>query len=220
MGCTLWWCLPILKKVKAYLDSQNFWRRCNIRIEKEINDSSKMARLTSFNDIVYIERRRDAPEDISERVYQMLSEDSFRLDVMLTAELVEELVDNFVRHADSPSAACVVQHYPNVNRLDFAIGDRGIGIRQSLSQNPQYRYIEYRSHTKAASLAFEESVGSGTEGGMGLSTVRENVVQMNGFMFLSTGNAWVSVSREGDSIGEQSYDLPGVQIEVSIPLTT
>lgn len=54
---------------------------------------------------------------------------------------------------------------------------------------------------------------------MGLSTVRENVVQMDGHMFLSTGNGWVSVSRAGDATGTQSYDLPGVQIEVSIPLT-
>ena len=55
---------------------------------------------------------------------------------------------------------------------------------------------------------------------MGLSTVRENVVEMNGFMFLSTGDSWVSVGRGGDSFGNQSCNLPGVQIEVSIPLTS
>ena len=211
---------PSSKRTREYLSSQNFWQRCNIRTDERLDAPGTVAQLTSFNDIVYIERNHDAAEEIADRVFRLLSGNSYRLDVWLTAELVEELVDNIVRHSESPTAACVVQHYPKSNRLDFAIGDCGIGIRRSLSKNVLYSYIESRSHSEAASLAFQETVGRGAEGGMGLSTVRENVVQMKGSMFLSTGDGWVLVSRRGDEVGNQSYDLPGVQIEVSIPLTT
>ena len=207
---------PLSKKAMQYLDSQNFRQRWNI--ESNSPRASPVAKLTSFNDIVYIENDRYAPEDIADRVSRMLSSRSFRLDVGLTAELVAELVDNFVRHSETETAACVVQRYPRADRLDFAIGDCGIGIRQSLSKNSRYRYIEKKSHMDAASLAFQEKVGSGVEGGMGLSTVRENVVQMKGSMFLSTGDGWVFVGRGLEEVGDQAYDLPGVQIEVSIPL--
>ena len=211
---------PTSTKAKEYLDSQNVWKRWNFRTDEEDSPPGTVAQLTSFNDIVYIQNDRYTPEDIADRVSHLLSDRSFRLDIGLTAELVVELVDNFVRHSESETAACVVQRYPRVDRLDFAIGDCGIGIRQSLSKNCRYSYIEDRSHSEAASLAFEETVGSGAEGGMGLTTVRENIIQMRGGMFLSTGDGWVQVNRNGASAGRQLYNLPGVQIEVSIPLTS
>ena len=152
---------PNSLKAQQYLSSQKFWQRCNIRTGDRLRDLGTVAQLTSFNDIVSIHSEREAPEEIANRVYGLLAHSSFRLDVMLTAELVGELVDNFVRHSESQTAACVVQHYPKVNRLDFAIGDCGIGIRRSLSKNIRYSYIEGRSHSYAANLAFKEQVGSG-----------------------------------------------------------
>ena len=124
---------PKSLKAQQYLSSQNFWQRCNIRTGDKLRNVGTVARLTSFNDIVSFHSEREAPEEIADRVYNLLARSSFRLNVMLTAELVGELVDNFVRHSESPAAACVVQHYPNIKRLDFAIGDCGIGIRRSLS---------------------------------------------------------------------------------------
>ena len=200
-----------------YLQWQHFRQRWNI--ESSAARASPVAKLTSFNDIVCIEHECYDPEDIADRVSCTLSSRSIRLDVGLTAELVAELVDNFVHAIQRQRRQRAwFSAIPGLSGVDLALGDCGIGILQSLSKNSRYRYIEKKSHMDAASLAFQEKVGSGVEGGMGLSTVRENVVQMKGSMFLSTGDGWVFVGRGLEEVGDQAYDLPGVQIEVSIPL--
>lgn len=89
---------PQSEKVKDYLDSQNFWKRCNIRTPRRPHAPMTVAQLTSFNDIVHIKRNRNVAEDIENRVQNLLWASSFRLDISLVVELVGELVDNFARH--------------------------------------------------------------------------------------------------------------------------
>lgn len=202
--------VPASSEVQQYLDSQNFWRKCNIR---PYIDPPAQIELwpTSFGDIVFLPQRRDTPEEIGRWVYDLVKRVPTSADVIV--EIVEELVDNFVRHAETPTAACVFQVYDD--RIEFAIGDRGIGIRKSLAQNANYRPIA--SHRQAIDLAFQYQVGRG-EGGMGLPTVAEHIAELEGHLFLSTGNAWATLSEDGLTGGKQDYNLPGVQIEVAIPL--
>ena len=130
-----------------------------------------------------------------------------------------ELVDNFHKHSDRNVAVFCLQLYPKLKRLDFAIGDYGIGIRQSLIQNPKFRHYEQMPHKFAAMKAFEDGVSGRKEGGTGFGTVRENVMELGGQLFLSTGNAWIQLGAniDGFKFGELENELPGVQIEVSIP---
>ena len=209
---------PRSDRVQSYLESQKFWPRYNIAgAPGPKTQILRVAKFTSFNDIIDIENRDYIAEDIGHMVYRLLSNRSIRVDVSLVEELTSELVDNFNQHSQEELAACAVQWYPQMGRFDLAIGDCGIGIRRSLSLNPNLGYLRDRRHSDAAARAFEAGVGRRSEGGMGLTEVSQNVIDLGGSLFLSTGDGWVFVDASGPRIGNQAYDLPGVQIEVSIP---
>ena len=204
--------------VYSYLTSQKFWDRFNfVGPTRELLYAGGTGHLTSFNDIIDIENGPYVAEDTGRLVRKILTGESIHVDVYLVEELVSELVDNFSQHSETKLAACALQWYPRKKRLDFAIGDCGIGIRRSLAQNPSLRHIQYVSHSEAAERAFQEGVGRRPQGGMGLADVRANVDELNGRLLLSTGDGWLLVDSSGGRIGKQACDLPGVQIEVSVP---
>ena len=76
---------------------------------------------------------------------------------------VYEIVDNISSHSKTKSPGVVfAQYYPNMNQLDIAICDSGIGIRQSLSE-------KYRSKddADAITMALKRDVTRNTKSGLG-----------------------------------------------------
>lgn len=210
---------PVSESVKSYIDAQNFWSRFNIRTQ-----SAKTAAIkrfnheTSFNDVIDIENVADVAEDISSKVRDLLRSREVEVDTLRVEEWISELVDNFSQHSEEQLAACAVQWYPKLKLLHFAIGDCGIGIRDSLSQKSDFSDLRSRDHTEAARKALEPGVGRKMEGGMGLTDVSQNVADIGGSLFLSTGDGWVHVTGDRRILtGFQAYDLPGVQINLVMP---
>ena len=157
-------------------------------------------------------------EEVGKKLYDLLTSNAIRVNARDLEIVFAELVDNFSRHSDEEVAICAAQWYPRTNRLHLAIGDCGIGIRKSLSSNDNFRELRKRSHGEVAAKAFEERVGRTSEGGMGLTDARETMGRIGGQLFLSTGDAWILARGEDELlVGQQEYDLPGVQIELIIP---
>ena len=209
---------PSSNRARSYMESQNFLERFNFDKKPDESVFRRFGLNTSFNDIVDLENRVEIADEIGLRVRDLLRNNStIRVNVGLVETLVVELVDNFQQHADAELAACTVQWYPKLNRIDFAIGDCGVGIRSSLSKKDEWKYLVSRSHRDAAVMALEPLVSRKSEGGMGLTEVKRAIEQVGGHFFLSTGDGWVSVAQDGIHFGQQQYDLSGVQIEISIP---
>lgn len=201
---------------RQYLATQNFWNRFNF--DAETIASAKLHRLTnrtSLNDIVDIERGSGAAEEISSAVLRMLRNSGAGVKANLVAELVAELVDNFAQHSGRRLAAIMVQRYPKAGRVDVAIGDCGIGIRQSLGSTDRYGFLRDEPHWEAAAQAFEPLVTSKAEGGTGLTDVRDAIIEAGGHLLLATGDGYVQVANGQTRKGRMVYDLPGVQIEFS-----
>jgi hypothetical protein len=210
--------LPTATGARGYLARMRFWERFNfspdlIRRENLVRLSSS----TSFNDILDIENTGNVAEEIGEGVLRILRSNVVSVNKTSIAELVSELVDNFAQHSQGPLAICTVQYYPNAHRVDFAIGDCGIGIRNSLSSNPQYQSLRSQPHNVAALKAFEPLVTRRGEGGTGLTEVAEGIRDARGMLVLSTGDGWVSMTEAKTERGFMYHDLPGVQIELSFP---
>ena len=110
-----------------------------------------------------------------------------------------------------------MQYYPNLRRIVLAVGDCGIGIRSSLTSNPNYRYLANRPHYEAALKAFEPRISRMPEGGTGLTEVRDEVTKLGGRLTLATGDGYVIIARAQVGYGQMAYDLPGVQMELSFP---
>lgn len=212
---------PRSRPVTAYLSSQRFWERFNISAAGPDREGHRgMARFTSLRDMIDIENNQYIAEDVGRMVYDILTKNAIAVKVDLVTELVIELVDNFSRHSGQQIGSCAMQLYPNANRLDFAIGDCGVGIRASLARNPVYEQLINASHQEAAVKAMEDGVTGGAEGGTGFGTVRDNVLELGGHMFLSTGDGWILVegATGGIQSGRMDSQLPGVQIEISLPV--
>ena len=181
-----------------------------------------MAKFTSLNGMIDIENNPDNPdiaEEVGDMVQHVLEDNKVPIMGSLVSGIVIELVDNFSRHADEHMAACAMQLYPTLRRLDFAIGDCGMGIRKSLSRNPKYENLANAPHQDVAVKALENGV-TASEGGTGFGTIMENLSALHGQMFLSTGDGWVQIVGDQDEIqfGKMDNFLTGVQIEVSIPV--
>lgn len=212
---------PRSRWVRQYLESQKFWHRYNIAANSTDSQSHRShARLTSLSDIVDIENNQYIAEDVGNMVGDILRRNAVKVDASLVTEVAVELVDNFSRHSGQQLAACAVQLYRQRGDLHFAVGDCGVGIRSSLSMNPHYQYLDSAPHYKAALKALEDGVTGSTEGGTGFGTVREDVLQLGGQMSLCTGDGWVIIGggRQGVDAGRMTFDLPGVQIEIRIPV--
>ena len=210
---------PRESKVDKYLTDQGFWEW--IGPQGDRHETRLVNPLpTAFNKMIDLESDPYVADEIGDWLLGNLDDDpSFIVDVYLVAELATELVDNFQQHSEVSEAVCCFQKYPKLKRLDFAIGDLGIGIRQSLSINSRFEYLRDQDHESAALRAFDDNVTRRQEGGTGLGTVRRDVLELGGQLFLTTGNAWVQLGAKIDGFdsGLLDMELPGVQIEVSIP---
>ena len=210
--------MPNTTAARSYLARQNFWERFNFN--PEVIEREKLIRFTthtSLNDIVDIEKRPYIAEDIATAVSQVLTNSHVRVKANLVAELVCELIDNFAIHSEQSLAAVAMQYYPNLHRIILAVGDCGIGIRSSLSSNPHFAYLKDSTHYEAALKAFEPLVSRTPGSGTGLTEVRDEVIDLGGRLTLTTGDGYVIIGQGGTKYGEMAYDLPGVQVELSMP---
>ena len=212
---------PRAPAVVSYLNSQRFWERYHISGSGSDSHSfSRHGRFTSLRDIIDIENDQWIADEVGTAVADILRENAVKVEVDLIAEVVIELVDNFSRHSGEQLAACAMQFYRRRGKLHFAVGDCGVGIRRSLARNPRHANMSNAPHHEAAVKALEDGVTGSIEGGTGFGTIREDVLELGGEMSLCTGDGWVRVGtrHEGVQSGTMRYDLPGVQVEVVIPV--
>ncbi|HLK11081.1 MAG TPA: hypothetical protein VKW76_06855 [Candidatus Binatia bacterium] len=216
--------LPRDQAVRDYLARQHFWERFNF--DPHSLPPTRLRRMrstTSLDDIVDIERRADVAEEIAGAVLDLLTYNAVPVDLGAVVEIVSELVDNFALHAQGPLAAVTMQLYRGSfygapPRFVLAVGDCGIGIRASLATAPQYRYLAECSHHEAVAKAFEPMVSRRPDAGTGLTEVRHSTRRLQGTLCLASGDGYVRLAKGGLYTGRMGYDLPGVQIEVSIPM--
>ena len=211
---------PDNRKAREYLTTQKFWERFNISTDEASNELIRISNSTSFNDIIAIdiENQPLIAETLSDQILGLLRSSHVAIDTGKFAVWVGELVDNFARHSGTQIAAASMQYYPNNKEIIFAIGDCGKGIRTTLAYNPLHVSLAEKPHHEAAMKAFEPSVSCREEGGMGLTDVKEEVLKLNGRLTLTTGDGFVAYNDSLCACGEMSYDLPGVQLEVVIPV--
>ena len=210
--------VPRSQFVREYLATQNFWERFNF--DPEIIESEKLHRFTastSLNDIVDIENRPYIGEDIALAVRELLINSEIKVDVDEIEELVSELIDNFERHSTHTLAAFTMQSNPR--RVVIALGDCGIGIRASLAKNPHHEYLAHSPHHEAIEMAFQPLVSANSEGGTGLTDAKSTIRRYDGTLTLMSGNGYFRLTSDGREIANRtSFNLQGVQIELSIPI--
>jgi hypothetical protein len=181
---------PSSPEARRYLARQNFWRRFNFNQDSlDDKDLRRFSTSTSLDDIVDIERRPFIAEEIGQAVHDILWREQVNVDRAQVGEILSELVDNFAQHSGDLLGVVAMQFYPRAGRIRIAIGDCGMGIRASLSKNPQYATLASQPHKIAAEKAFEPGVSRKQEGGTGLTEAEDGIRALNGVLTPATGNA-------------------------------
>jgi len=202
----------------TYLDRQRFWLRYNHNPETTARERLHFFNAdTVINDFIDLDSRPDIAEEIGNGVLRILAGGNIKVNHDVVAEIVTELVDNFAKHSDCLLGTLHIQHYQGRHEIAIGVGDYGIGIRASLCKNLKYEYFSVLPHYEAALKAFEPTVTSQEEGGMGLTQIRELVIEANGQIILATGDGYVKTTKQKTETGIMAYNLRGVQVEVILP---
>ena len=210
--------LPDNAKVCEYLRRHNFYKRFKLnplKIEEE--DLRRIEKSSSLNDILDITPDSDLGEEVSRRVFELLHDNRVRIETSVVSEHIAEVVDNFSNHARERLGAFLVQYFPNARSFRVAIGDTGVGIRASLSENPRFQHLQNKEASTALAKAFEPLVSRRIEGGTGLSDLRDYILSTNGYLYCSSDDGYYMIQGGRISTGRMPFCLPGVQMEFGFP---
>ncbi len=156
-----------------------------------------------------------------QELYHLQNEEDIKLPVenikailqqSLTEELIEimdyalyEILENIFRHAQSSSGGFVAaQAYPLLGFLEVAITDTGIGIAESLRENPLY--VD-KNTLECLKLAIEPKITSKSEehSGEGLYFSSEIVKLNKGTFCIFSQDGKLCLQNETENIEKSSY---------------
>lgn len=168
----------------------------------------------------------DLLEKEAGRLAHILDQGNHEFHKLLTY-LIREILRNAPEHGNANTMWICGQYLPSLKLAEIAISDEGIGIFNSLAQNPAHQeYIT--DHEKALrwvlkagiSKAFgpsmkQKSSDEWANSGFGLYMVKEICRHLNGsFCIISYGN-YMLIDHHGISCGETSYH--GTAVKMSVP---
>jgi hypothetical protein len=129
---------------------------------------------------------------------------------------VNEIVDNIFIHSrtKSPGVVCA-QLFPNKKRLDIAICDSGIGIRESLGQS-----FPLKDDAEAISKALERGVTRDIEVGQGngMAGSREIIKKNGGSFAVWSGSSLYRIDGSEDAKIIEGPSVPGTGVLLSFDL--
>ena len=161
----------------------------------------------------------DEATDVARELTQALEErsklDSTARNAIYTC--LGELCFNVPHHAGSETGGVAsAQSYPQLHRFEATIVDLGVGIRESLRQNPSYAALD--SDVSAIETALELGVTSkpGDKGptrhsGYGLSVTQHLLQRNGGRLVIRSGRGEVHVGAD-PIVAEREVDFPGTLV--------
>lgn len=219
--------LPKSEDVRAYLARQELFRIIEswYDINEELRgfEARQWAGNPKVAPITTIEGE-EAISQVVDRLRNLLVTTEFGVARRIADDVwrvLSETLQNIPQHAsldpgEPETGFATLQLYRN--RLDLAVGDAGIGIRCSLSQNPGYRGCS-DSQSQLAVLRRGATKTAKAGRGNGLQRTAEIVASLGGTLRLQSGDC-VTVSSGRNLRQLDCTAFPGTQLLVRIPCRT
>ena len=159
---------------------------------------------------------------IVEGVAEALSKENVPNDSKNVMErILYETLQNVPQHADPLGLIGKCNGFAALQRYDFqlclAVGDLGIGIRESLITNPKFPKDHF-DHSKAVQTAITGASRHGDVGrGGGLQSVVNILEKIGGELHLRSGDAVMHVSKD-QRIMKKRTIFPGTHLDIVVPL--
>lgn len=164
-------------------------------------------------------------ENYAENLSNILTQNKEKIITDVLRYSIREILRNIVEHSESDKFSFCAQYLPSKQRVNFAVLDRGIGLKQSLSNNPK---ITMESDLDAIEWALKPGVsgkvypgqknkpkGEWANSGYGLF-MTSNICKKGGSFFISTGKKGLLITEKQ----EREFDLEthGTAIYLDIDL--
>jgi len=157
-------------------------------------------------------------DEIEERIANIIIDNDINVPIPEVRENVSEITDNIKSHAIYPFMFMRCNYSPLDKFFDIAIGDIGLGIRNTLIKKNEYSYLASLTHREAIVKAFDARVTSKADArGLGLTMVSDYFIEEpKGILFLCSGDGYYMVNYkevgEASSSGNLKYNIDGVQV--------
>jgi anti-sigma regulatory factor (Ser/Thr protein kinase) len=132
-------------------------------------------------------------------------------------QIFSELFQNFISHAENDTLSVIVVH-GNRNKIEIACADNGIGIIDSLKENPKYNQIKPQTLFNNVLKRGVTSKENSNHLGYGLYYVNEVVSRLKGQMAIYTDDMTLQ-NIHGKIKISRIARWQGTLINVNIPLT-
>lgn len=137
-----------------------------------------------------------------------------------------EVIDNVLTHSKTKAPGLVCsQYYANMSYVEVCVADSGIGIPQTMSQNPRYRGT---SDANLLAKAFERDTGeyfgrtdfgsNEVSGGMGLFVTARVARALGGYVWAVSHGSAIEISESGTRT-LTGYYYPGTVMCMRFPLS-
>jgi anti-sigma regulatory factor (Ser/Thr protein kinase) len=216
--------------VAAYLERMDFFRIFGHRVETNVDVSALEERRRgnpgTLQELISFHSEEEIPGIIN-RISEILTNKGYELSERAAiCATLSEICANAVEHGHSPFGAyAAVQAYQHIvsggrgrgEEVLVAIADGGVGVRETLSRNP-----EYADHTDSDNDALRHALKMGVSGtgelgrGGGLAVVGQIAARAGGSLSLRSGSGRVTFY--GDRTNSRNVPtFPGTFVRVSLP---
>ncbi len=135
----------------TYLSHMGFFSLCGFEHGNQMGQAAGNSRYLPITRLSQCELE-ETPQDRYEEMQDLLQRSVDRISEVLAHDLSEnkdlydvltyalrEVFRNAFEHGDTDNLYYCAQYWPNSNKVEFAVADFGIGIREGLGRNPNFR---------------------------------------------------------------------------------
>lgn len=136
---------------------------------------------------------------------------------------IREIIRNVYEHSSSIKVAYCAQYWPTYHKVEIAIADNGIGLRESLSKNP---FIDAKSDSEAIQLALMPAISSKNYKGRKVNAsdpwhnsgyglyMSSRICSLGGSFLVCSGNHAIKLNEEGKTHYELDHICKGTVIRM------
>lgn len=161
----------------------------------------------------------------SEKLAQILSqEESSDLVDALTFS-IREIMRNVFEHSQSKSIEYCAQYWPSYHKVEIAIIDNGIGLKESLKDNP---FIEIQCHSDAIQQALMPAISSKSydgasinrddpwhNSGFGLYMINR-ICRLGGSFLICSGDHGIKLDENGKEHVDLNHECKGTAVRIHL----
>ena len=216
--------LPLSSDVLNYLERMLFFDQIAelAILDKDITYLKNNVRgpSSSFKEITAITEDKGITNIVSDMVDNLINHYKFdQKKINKFGEVMIETFQNVPEHSNpgimTYDGIASVQIYKE--HFCFAIGDSGIGVRNSLSLNKRYKKLCMTDCEAIKKILFESCSRFDSPGrGGGLKRVRDITKEMDGRIIVRSGRGRGYIGRKINKFAEGAY-LSGTQIGIRVP---